>query len=82
MNLTRLYKERKKERRVIDKENEERRGKSGVGALSVEIRTVSCSKSITLYAPIQPFCCGAIEPKPTKPHRVSVCQAIVCDTSV
>ena len=55
MNLTRLYKERKKERRVPEEEEEERRGKnkipnvvSGVGALCLEIRTGNCSKSITL----------------------------------
>ena len=55
MNLTRRYrerkKERKKERRVTEEEKEERTNPdfvSGVGALSVEIQTGNCSKSITL----------------------------------
>ena len=56
MNLTRLYKERKKERKENDKRRRRRKTRknkipnvvSGVGALSVEIRTGNCSKSITL----------------------------------
>ena len=86
MNLTKRYRERKKERRVTEEEKEERTNPKFcqcVGAFSVEIRTGNCSKSITLQAPIQPFCCvRAIEPITTKPHWVSVCRAVVCDTSV
>ena len=63
MNLTRLCKERKKERRVTEIEEEEEKQEkkvnkktgenkiptvvNGVGALSLEIQTGNCSKSIT-----------------------------------
>ena len=69
MNLTWLYKERQKERKESDRrrrktgENKIPSVVSGVEALSVEIRTGNCFKSITLSAPIQPFCRGAFEPK-------------------
>ena len=53
--LTRLYKERQKERKESDRKRRRKTGEnkipsvvSGVGALSVEIRTGNCSKSITL----------------------------------
>ena len=52
MNLTRLYKKKKKKGRLIEEEEEKKEQipnfVSGVGALSVEIRTGNCSKSITL----------------------------------
>ena len=54
---------------------------NSVGAL--EIWTGNCSKSITLWAPLQLLCRARVtEPKMTKLHWVSVCPAAVCDTSV
>jgi len=52
---------------------------NGVGAGSLEIRTGNCSESITLRAPLQPFCCvRAIEPKAAKLHWVSMCRPKAC----
>ena len=77
MNLTWLYKERKKERRVTEEEERKQKDKekkiptvgNGVRALALEIQTGNCSKLITVQPPLQPFCCvRAIEPKTTKPH--------------
>ena len=52
MNLTRRYRERKKERKESDRKKKEKEQipdfVRGVGALSVKIRTENCSKSITL----------------------------------
>ena len=54
INLTRRYRERKKERKKGEQQKKKKKKEqipdfvSGVGALSVEIRTENCSKSITL----------------------------------
>ena len=81
MNLTRRYREKKKRKKERQKEEWQKKKKkeekipnfvSGVGALSIEIRTGNCSKLITLYNHFA----VATEPKTTKPHWVSVCHCL------